>query len=220
MTATDTTPTAYSTREAWLTAAIEAVAPWYVAVGQPLPPVRVSVGWPGGRGNKSSTIGQCWSGKAASDGIAQIFISPVLGNASRVLDVLVHELVHAINFGADKYGHGRDFKVIAEGLGLTGKMTATVASPELKVKLDELAEELGAYPHSRLGTGMITEKKPEAPGDPDGKPLTPWGTPKQAARMIKCTCDECGWTFRAARSWIEKGLPSCVCGDGIFTVQD
>ena len=52
------------------------------------------------------------------------------------------------------------------------------------------------------------------------KELTPWGTPKQAARMIKCVCDECGWTFRAARSWIEKGLPSCSCGDGVFIVQE
>lgn len=208
----------HTSREAWLIAAVEAVAPWYATLGQPLPAVRVSVGWPGGRGDKSRTIGQCWAPEAASDGIAQIFISPVLDDASRVLDVLVHELVHAINFSLGVHGHGREFRVIAVGLGLEGKMTETVAGEELKAKLDELAEELGTYPHGRLGTAVIVEKPKPGTGDEPRK-LTPWGTPKQGTRMIKVVCDECGYTFRTTQKWIEVGMPSCPCGDGVFQVQ-
>src|SRR5690606_38637603 len=98
--------------------------------------VKVSVGWPGGPGRKNCVIGQCWAPAAAADGVSHVFISPVLDDAVRVLDVLAHELVHAINFAeGDNCGHRGRFAKIAKGIGLTGKMTATVAGEELAERL-------------------------------------------------------------------------------------
>jgi hypothetical protein len=39
---------------------------------------------------------------------------------------------------------------------------------------------------------------------------------KSNSRWIKCSCSNCGYQFRTSKSWILKGLPTCVCG-GAFT---
>src|SRR5690606_23016796 len=122
MTATATAELRFSTREEWLVAAVEAPRPLFAEVGEEIPAVRVSVGWPGGRGRKNSVIGQAWAKEAAADGVAQVFISPVLDDASRVLDVLAHEIVHVVD--ENKSGHKGRFARIAKGIGLEGKMTA------------------------------------------------------------------------------------------------
>ena len=64
------------TREAWLNRAVEALREHvFEPVGEIVPPVRVSTGWPkGGR----KVIGQCWKTTAADDEVSQVFISPVL----------------------------------------------------------------------------------------------------------------------------------------------
>lgn len=185
----------YSTREAWLVAAVEALSPLFAEIGETVPAVKVSVGWPGGRGRKNSVIGQCWHKDAATDGVAQIFVSPVLDDAGRVLDVLAHEIVHAIDENAS--GHRGRFAKIAKGIGLTGKMTATTAGPALGATLDAIATDLGAYPHAAL-------TDPSAAAD---------GPKKQGTRMIKLEAPCCGYTARTTRKWIEVGLPSCPCGN-------
>ena len=81
---------------------------------------------------------------------------------------------------------------MATSLGLEGKMTATVAGADLKVKLDALAAKLGPYPHAALTPGMRTGK--------------------QGTRMLKVTCPEDGYTLRATRKWLDMGLPTCPCG--------
>jgi hypothetical protein len=196
MTATTTTATEarFSTREEWLVAAIEALAPIFAEVGEALPATRVSVGWPGGRGKKNAVIGQCWSKAASKDGVAALFISPVLDDASRVLDVLAHELVHAIDDCAS--GHKGRFAVIAKGIGLEGKMTATVAGEALKARLDDIASDLGAYPHA----AMVN------PGAAQGEP-------KQGTRMLKVECSEgSGYIVRMTRKWLDEfGTPICPC---------
>src|SRR5690349_10363518 len=125
--------TKFSTREEWLVAAVEAFRPMFSAlVDEQIPAVRVSVGWPGGNGRKNAVIGQCWATAASADKVAQLFISPVLDDAVRVLDVLAHEIIHAID--DCQSGHKGRFAKIAKALGLTGKMTATVAGDELKAE--------------------------------------------------------------------------------------
>ena len=48
-------------------------------------------------------------------------------------------------------------------------------------------------PHARLDTG--------------GETTAP---KKQAARMLKCECEACGYTVRTARKWLESaGAPLC-----------
>jgi hypothetical protein len=163
-------------------------------VGETVPAVRVSVGIPKGRG---TAIGQCWNGAASSDGLAQVFISPKLDDAARVLDVLAHELIHAVVPDA---GHGAPFKRIALAIGLTGKMTATVAGPTLKAELERLAAELGPYPHARLDFDR-------------------GGPKKQGTRLGKVQCGWCGYTCRVTRKWLEEqGAPLCPCSNEAMEV--
>lgn len=191
----------FATREEWLVAAIDALRPRFELVGATIPAVRVSVGWPGGRGKKNSVIGQCWAGSAATDGVAQVFISPVLGTVvgsegtEGVLDVLLHELVHAVD--DNKSGHKGEFTKLAKGLGLTGKMTATVAGPELTAHLTDLADRLGPYPHAAITAGA------------DGAD----GPSKQGTRMLKVECVEgSGYMVRMTRKWLDEyGTPACPC---------
>lgn len=185
------------TREEWLVSAIEALAEEVFApAGITLPAVRVSVGWPGGRGNKNNVIGQCWSTGAAKDKTANLFISPVLDDAARVLDVLAHELIHAVDDCQN--GHKGPFAQMAKAIGLTGAMTATVAGDDLKATLSALVtDRLGDYPHAALVTAA-------------GKS----GEPKQGTRMLKVECPETGYIVRTTAKWLDAyGAPKCPCCD-------
>lgn len=193
--------TRYKTRETWLEAAIAGLTrELFKPLGVILPTVRVSVGWPGGR-SKGNVIGECWYGTMTADNVPQVFISPTLDDAARVLDVLAHELVHAAT--GPGVGHKGEFTRIAKGIGLTGKMTATVASPELAAKLAALALRLGRYPHAAISANAEAAH------------------PKQTTRMLKCACtnDGCptfdsgkgeGYVVRTTAKWLESfGTPSC-----------
>jgi hypothetical protein len=192
MTATLTAPApTHSTREAWLLAAVQEFTPWIEEQGGKVPVVRVSVGFPAG--GRKNVIGQCHY--AAEDGVAQIFVHPSLKIADRVLDVLLHEVIHACTPGA---GHKGDFARLAKGVGLTGKMTATVASDDLRTRLEALAEDvLGVYPHAVLEDMSGTSHGPKT----------------QSTRMLKAECAEgSGYKVRLTRVWLEEfGAPICPC---------
>lgn len=187
--------TTYTTREEWLVAAVSELSALFSDIGETVPAVRVSVGWPGGRGNKSRTIGQCWASHAASDKVAQLFVSPVLVDGARVLDVLSHELVHAVD--DCQSGHKGRFTKIARALGLEGKMTATVAGDDLKAALEGIVETLGEYPHAALMAGAEGADGPK----------------KQGTRMLKVECGEgSGYIARMTRTWLDAyGAPLCPC---------
>ena len=81
---------------------------------------------------------------------------------------------------------------MALAIGLTGKMTATVAGSDLLITLKKIFNTLGDYPHAAMN---LADRK------------------KQTTRMIKLECVQCGFIARASRSAIEKaGLPTCGCG--------
>lgn len=177
-------------REQWLTEAVAKLAPLFEEVGTRVPPVRVSVGWPGGRGKKDAVIGQCWRKAAAADEISQLFISPVLDDAVRVLDVLTHELCHATD--DCESGHRGHFAKLARRIGLDGKLTATVAGPDLAEKLEAIAEELGEYPHAALSKAADIKK--------------------QTTRMLKAECPNTKYLVRLTRKWVDTyGAPLCPC---------
>jgi hypothetical protein len=179
------------TREQWLTSAVKVLTPLVEHVsGQPMPPVRVSVGWPGGRSAKADTIGQCWPTMMAGDKVAQVFIAPTVERERQVLSTLLHEMIHAAD--DNKSGHRGAFKRWATKAGLVGKMTATIDGPRLRARLEDMILMLGSYPHAPLS-------KHAAP-------------PKQGTRMLKIQCPECGYTARTTAMWIAKGLPTCPCG--------
>jgi hypothetical protein len=192
----------HETREAWLLAATDALAPLFLEkAGVRLPKIKVSVGWPGGRGRKNSVIGQCWPTSLAGDKVAQVFISPALDDVAVILSTLVHELVHA----ADdcQSGHKGEFVRIAKALGLEGKWTATVAGDDLAAHLNDLhSKVLGAFPHAALSSG-------------DGAD----GPKKQGTRMLKVVCVEGDegeetYTVRMTRKWLDAyGAPKCPCHD-------
>lgn len=186
-------------REQWLMHAVEAVAPLFAAIGYELPPVRISVGWPGGRSPRKVN-GQCWSGKSTEDGIGQIFISPTLGaDPVKMLAVIVHELVHAIDFldGDSKHGHGKEFGAISGPVGLDKPRTQSVPTEALAKKLAIISEQLGPYPHSPIELGS---------GGAAG--------PKQSTRMLKLVASTCcNYSVRTTRMWIEdQGRPMCPHG--------
>ena len=189
------------TREEWLQSAVELLKPVFKEkTGLSLPRVRVSVGWPsrGGTGAGSRVIGQCWNTCAAADGVPQIFISPVLGDSIKVLETLVHELVHALD--DCESGHRGAFRRIALNVGLEGKMTATHAGGPLWSDLVLIRGYLGSYPHSPLSVSAATKT--------------------QTTRMLKIQCMEWheddpdldGYSVRTTAKWLDRGFPLCPCG--------
>jgi hypothetical protein len=131
--------------------------------------------------------------------VPAIFISPLLNNdkakdggSARVLDVLLHEMIHAVM--PEGEGHGRKFAKAAMALGLEGKPTHTTAGEALKAKLVALVKKLGPIPHAALDPKQLRKKV-------------------QTTRMHKLECGGCGYVVRAASRWIETGLPTCHCGE-------
>lgn len=183
-------------RESFLEKAIEELHPLFKKHGGVIPKnIKVTCGWPtksAGRSNKR-TVGQCIYPQKPG-GNTELIVSMVVDDTTTALDILCHELVHA-SLGAG-HGHKAPFRRLALAIGLTGKMTATVAGPELVPVLKEIEKKLGKYPHSSI--------------DFDNRK-------KQTTRMIKvkCTDDECGCVFRTSAKWIKvhKYLPfSCpIC---------
>lgn len=188
---TDTTPAPLA-REAWLTAAVDALRPLFTEVGAQVPArVRVTVGFPGGRGPKTRTIGQCWSTAAVADGVSTMFISPVLDDPVIILSTLVHEMVHAVD--DCKNGHKKPFATIATAVGLTGKMTSTVAGDALRERLAAIADDLGPMDHGAINPNV--------------------GRKVQSTRMLKVECGDCGCVIRMTRKWLDDaGAPTCACG--------
>lgn len=149
--------------------------------------IRVSCGFPHTKAfaSRGRVVGECWYPK--KDNPYEIFISPLEANPVRVLDILTHEIVHTI--AGPEAKHGKDFAYIAKRVGLTGKMTATVAGPKLEQLLQSMVLRLGDYPHSPL--------------DPISKRRTPRGP-----NSIKAGC-ECGYYVRVPMQWADTPLPSC-----------
>ena len=212
-------PTKYKTREEWLVAAAGLIKKQVLTKdvinnvddqNTKFPKIRISCGFTGSRsGNKA--IGVCWYPQGSSDKTTEIFISPVMDNAvptkdneQSVLDILIHEMIHAIRPTA---GHKAPFKRIAVAAGLAGKMTSTHAGPELIPTLKKIAKELGKYPHAKLNAGSIV------------------GKPKQGTRLISAhcphgDCDGSGnldvtYKVQITRKWIQSaGMPTCpIHGD-------
>ena len=160
---------------------------------------RFSCSLMGGGMTKSGELAHIHYRHATGNKYDEIRMSVELGGrakkdeSARVADVLLHEMIHSC---ARHHGHSGAFKHLATTLGLTGKMTATVATEDLRVKIwDDVVSVLGRYPHKEVH-------------------LTPRGKRGKGSRLIKCTCVGCGFNMRTTRKWIlqayrDAGLLSC-----------
>ncbi|RLB40896.1 MAG: hypothetical protein DRH30_07920 [Deltaproteobacteria bacterium] len=201
----------HKTREAWLESAIQVLRPEFaraqrsIRVDFPkryskikctLPKkLKITCGWPSHRGTASRrrVLGQCWNPVVSTGKHTEIFISPFIEKSSRVLDIILHELIHAA-IGTEE-GHKHMFKTVMIALGLEGKPTATVASEELEKHFRKvIIPQLGKYPHKKMD---VTEYKVA------DKPKT------QGTRMIKVACKTCEYTVRTTQKWIDIGLVTC-----------
>ena len=189
-------------REAWLKKAAAMLnVHLFQPAGYTVPAnLRVACGFPYGRrgGKGQHAIGQCWAAECSDDGTFEIFVSPEIDDRSRAVDVLLHEMVHAV-VGL-RAQHGPLFRRCAVAMGLTGKMTETVASPELAANLARWLANFPPYPHRKLN------------------PAERSGPKKEGTRMLKLTCPACGYTVRTTAKWIEVGLPICPCGEQFQSV--
>lgn len=191
-------PKSKITREEWLLAFTAKARAQFKKLNAPLPKtVRVSVGFPS-KGQRSNVIGECWYGQASADGVCEIFLRPSLqADSRRIAGVLVHELIHAA-LGSEA-GHGPEFKRVATGLGLGGKMTATIETEAFYAWADPIIKELGKFPGAAFKDANIAG-----------------GKKKQTTRMVKVECSDCGWSFRTSRQNIDlMSDHTCLaCGDG------
>jgi hypothetical protein len=174
------------TRELWLQNAVDMVEPIFKNKGYKIPKIQVSCGFPS-TGNKTKHIGQCWGRSSTSDGVNQLFISPILDEPVQVLDTLVHELVHAIDDCI--HHHGPEFKKIATDVGLQGPMREASAGPWLKELLIGIAKQLGKYPHSKINLAHSSSKKTG---------------PRPRAK-----CKKCGYEVTPLKKWLHMGPPLC-----------
>ena len=181
-------------RETYLDKSVIKLSKLFKKAGYDLPPVHVSCSWPGGAGKKKGTIGQCFPKHMSKGKINEIFISPVIEDAVEVLEIVVHELIHAID--DCKHKHRKEFIKIMKDMGLEGKPTATHAGKDLKADLVVVAKALGKYPHSKL---TIPKKKSGTNGGP-----------------TKITCNDCGCTWRMSPKWTEllTCCPACQSEEG------
>jgi hypothetical protein len=147
---------------------------------------KVSVGFPGG-GSARKRIGECWPRARSSIKVNEIFLNPSMKDVTRLLDVLVHEAIHAADDCAS--GHKGFFTRTAKAVGLEGKMTATHAGPELALWIKDTITMMPTFDYGSLDLS---------------------GRKRQTTRMIKHEHVECGAVWRAAAKWGDSiACPFC-----------
>lgn len=187
-------------REAWLNSAVREIKPLFREQGHKVGSVNISVGWPGGRGNHSRSIGQAWETSASSDKKNHIFVAPTINETYQVLEVITHELCHVVD--DCQHSHNKPFINIAKSVGLVGPWTATTASDELTKRLKTIVDTIGKYKSSKIILSSADQVK------------------KQTTRMKKVFCGKCGYIVRTTQTWIDVGLPICPTCDIPFEVED
>ncbi len=174
-----------TTREEWLMHAINQLKTIFEEKGYAVPAIRISCGFPSS-GARSSHIGECWSTESSESGINEIFIHPNQDDPVAVLDIITHELVHAVD--NCKHRHGKEFREIALKIGLEGPMRSASAAEKLKERLERIVPELGPYPHGKM-TIM---------------PKFSLRRPRPRAK-----CSECGYEITPIKKWMHLGPPIC-----------
>lgn len=178
-------------REAWLVKATRRIIQRWAKLGVTVPTdVQLSCGFPGG-GSARRRIGECWPRSRSAKNINQVFVSPLLDEPMKALDVLGHELLHA----ADncESGHGGNFGRLSAMVGYSGGKNSAAVSQDALRFLARLIKSLGPYPHGAL---VLAPKKQKA-----------------NAGLHKFAC--CEDVLYSTEANVEKhGAPHCrMCGE-------
>ncbi len=175
-------------REVWLNGLAEELN--VALFNNQMPTYRVTCGWPSRRATslKNRAIGQCFYAEASQDKTHELIVSMYLDDPMDVAATLAHEMVHAI--AGAKAGHKGPFRKLALEIGLEGRMTETCAGEAFKQSVQPILDKLDVYPHAKLDASS------------QGK--------KQTTRLLKVECEECGYTARITRKWLDAlGAPIC-----------
>lgn len=136
-------------REAWLEAGMKLLdKKYFKGNGYELPgKLKASCGWPLG---SPKAIGQCFYPDHSADGTTNLFIGPTESDSISVLDVLLHEMIHAST--GPGVGHRGLFRKMALEFGMVGPMKSAHAETGslLHKELILLVEKLGEYPHASM----------------------------------------------------------------------
>lgn len=181
-------------REQWLQRAAKAFTVEFAKAGVVVPPdVKVTCGFPGG-GSPSKRIGECWARSRSLAGVNEIFLNPTMENPSQVLDVLGHELLHAVD--DCKSGHGKEFTRNSKLVGYSGGKRSAAGMVALAF-INALAKELGPYPHRALV--LVKKEKKDSNG------------------LHGCECGCGNKVYSTAKKLEEYGFPICgQCGEEMF----
>ena len=139
-------------KETYLKAAFQKVIPLFYESGFPIDEIEENIEI------TCTDIRKSWGGyckQTISDDYYpeekyQIVINNSVDNGFNAIEVLIHEVCHAIQYHlyqGNVKPHGKEFKAIAEGVGLTGRMTQTYVDTDLKIKIMEWEKDIGEYPH-------------------------------------------------------------------------
>ncbi len=175
------------TREEYLNQAGVELTKLFNAQGYEVPTFNVSCSWPGG-GSSLKRIGECWPKSASDAGVNEVFISPLIADSIRALDILAHEMIHVVDDCT--HGHRKEFSRIMKAIGLEGKPTATHAGERLHAEIEGIVSRLGEYPHEKL---ELNSPK------------------KQQSRQLKAECTCCGAVWRMSAKWLEQVTACPVC---------
>lgn len=188
------------TREQWLEKLTQRLNALFYKAEKVVPKIRISCGWPSksARSILRRSVGECFPPEMSDDNTTEIFISPFLDDSIEVGATLVHELCHAVLWC--RHGHGHVFRNLAIKVGLRGPMPSTYAGEELTKRLNDLMSQIGPYPHARI--------------DPDAYVKSGiYKKDKTRLKKVKCSNPMCGCIIRMTQFWINKGLPTCFCGE-------
>ena len=200
-----------NTRESWLIASLDKLQPLFAHYKLKLAPkIAITCGWPskGGLKETNPCIGETWPGDVTFDDTRHVFISPRLADPVKVLETVVHELIHTAMEPEEK--HGTKFKNACKEIGLEGKATATFAGGDLTVRLQAIAEELGEYPNQAINPFAAKPKEP-------GKKATFkcfCANKREANNKCRITDKNIGkdYTVSVGKKMLECGFPMCPCG--------
>ena len=184
----------YRTGQGWLQAGAKLLHKHvFSKAGYSMPNIVTTIGFPSHQAVSPvrRTGGQCWASSVSENGVNFICISPLIKTDVERLDILAHEMVHAVD--DLKSGHRGNFVKICKDIGLTkGAPSSASAGAALMHIVEQISRELGPCPFTALN-------------------YTP-RVRKAAKPTHKLECPQCKFACRTSEGEVEVGLPTCACG--------